>query len=75
MFWTYVIGAAGFALVFLISGALSVPRRWAVHLEAWLLQDRIATAFAALVVIATLMFVIRFVARLGRRPVRPAPLT
>ena len=75
MLWTYAVGAAGFTLMFLISGALSVPRRWAVHLEAWFLQDRIATAFAALVVIATLMFVFRFAAGLGRRPVRPAPST
>ena len=66
MLWTYVVGAAGFTLMFLISGALSVPRRWAVHLEAWLLQDRIATVFATLVVIATLMFVIRFATGLGR---------
>ncbi len=67
VFWSYVVGAAGFTLMFLISGALSVPRRWAVHLEAWFLQDRIATAFAVLVVAATLIFVIRFAFGLGRR--------
>ena len=33
-------GAAGFVLVFLISGAISIPRRWAVHYEEWVLQDR-----------------------------------
>ena len=73
--WIYIVGAAGFTLMFLVSGALSVPRRWAVHLEAWFLQDRIATAFAVLVVIATLIFVIRFIAGLMRRPMRPVPST
>lgn len=64
-FGSYVLGAAGFALMFLISGALSVPRRWAVHLPEWFLQDQIATAFAALVVGATVIFVVRFIARMG----------
>jgi len=73
--WTYVVGATGFTLMFLVSGALSVPRRWAVHLEAWFLQDRIATAFAVLVIVATLIFMIRFVTGLVSRPVQPAPLT
>jgi len=44
----------------------SIPRRWAVHYEDWLTHDRIGTAFGALVVMGTLLFVLRFVARLGR---------
>lgn len=71
--WIYVIGAVGFTLMFLISGALSVPRRWAVHLEAWFLQDRIATMFALLVIAATLIFVIRFASGLTHRPARSSP--
>ncbi|MGI9492071.1 MAG: cbb3-type cytochrome c oxidase subunit I [Geminicoccaceae bacterium] len=62
----FAVGAAGFTIMFLISGALSVPRRWAVHLEAWLLQDRIATIFALLAVVGALLLVLRFVMRLGR---------
>ena len=65
-FGAYCFGAAGFVLVFLISGAMSVPRRWAVHLPEWVLQDRIATAFAILVVLSTLVFVARYALRLGR---------
>ncbi len=60
-FITYVFGAVGFILVFLISGAASVPRRWAVHLPEWILQDRVGTIFAALVVLGTLGFVVRYV--------------
>ncbi len=66
VFWAYVLGGAGFVLMFLVSGALSVPRRWAVHLPEWHLQAQIATAFAALVVLAVTAFVLRYVARLGR---------
>ncbi|MDH3658658.1 MAG: cbb3-type cytochrome c oxidase subunit I [Alphaproteobacteria bacterium] len=62
----YAIGGAGFTVMFLISGAFSVPRRWAVHLEAWILQDRVATVFALLAVIGALLLVLRFVTRLGR---------
>ncbi|AUQ59322.1 putative cytochrome c oxidase subunit 1 [Phaeobacter inhibens] len=65
-FATYLAGAAGFVIVFLFSGAASIPRRWAVHYEEWLTHDRIGTAFSALVVLGTLIFVLRFVARLGR---------
>lgn len=65
-FATYFAGAAGFVIVFLFSGAASIPRRWAVHYQEWLTHDRIGTVFSALVVLGTLMFVLRFVARLGR---------
>jgi len=69
-FWTYVTGAVGFVLVFLVSGAASVPRRWAVHLPEWILQDRIGTVFAALVVVGALLFVLRFVTGLMRSDTR-----
>ncbi|WP_282610488.1 cbb3-type cytochrome c oxidase subunit I [Pelagibius sp. Alg239-R121] len=65
-FGTYLVGAAGFTMVFLISGALSVPRRWAVHLPGWILQDRIGTLFAALVVLSTLALVLKYAVGLGR---------
>lgn len=64
--YTYIAGAGGFTVMFLISGAMSVPRRWAVHLEDWLMQDRIATGFAVLAVLGALIFVIRFIGGLGR---------
>ena len=64
--YVYIAGAGGFTLMFLISGALSVPRRWAVHAEEWLLQDRIATVFALLAIIGALIFLLTYIARLGR---------
>lgn len=60
-FWTYLGGAIGFVMVFLVSGALSVPRRWAVHLPEWVFQDKVGTVFAALVVVGAILFVYRFV--------------
>ncbi len=65
-FSLYAVGGAGFALVFLVSGAMSIPRRWAVHLPDWVVQDRIATAFAALVVLSTLVIVLKYLFGLGR---------
>lgn len=65
-FWVYLSGGAGFVLMFLVSGALSVPRRWAVHLPEWHLQAQIASAFAALVILGVTVFVLRYLARLGR---------
>ncbi len=65
-FWLYLLGGAGFTLMFLISGALSIPRRWAVHVPEWFLQDRIAAAFGALVVLAALFFVSNYARGLGK---------
>jgi len=59
-FGTYVLGAAGFTIVFLISGAMSIPRRWAVHLPEWQFQDQIATFFGLLTLIAATFFVVKF---------------
>lgn len=66
-FWLYAGGGLAFVAMFLVSGALSVPRRWAVHLAEWQLQDRIATLAAALVILAVVVFLLRFVAGLMRR--------
>jgi cytochrome c oxidase subunit 1 len=60
-FGVYLAGGIGFTLMFLVSGAMSVPRRWAVHAEEWMLQDRIATAFALLVIVGALIFVVRYI--------------
>lgn len=60
-FFAYLVGGVGFTVIFLISGAASVPRRWAVHAPEWLLQDRIATGFALLVVLGAAMFLLRFI--------------
>jgi len=63
--WCYMLGGIGFVGMFLVSGRDSVPRRYAEHLEAWVSHGQIASAFAALVVLATTVFVLRFVFRLA----------
>lgn len=63
-FWGYVGGSVGFILVFLTAGAMSVPRRWAVHAPEWIAQDRIATVFALAIVLGATYFVARFAIRL-----------
>ena len=61
--WAYVLAVMAFVIVFLVSGALSVPRRWAVHLAPWIGLDRLGAAFAALTVAAALVFVVSFLRR------------
>ncbi|HAQ33245.1 MAG TPA: cytochrome C oxidase subunit I [Rhodospirillaceae bacterium] len=65
-FGAYVLGGFGFTVMFLISGAMSIPRRWAVHLPEWMLQDQIATAFGAVVVLSVVVFVLKYVGGLRR---------
>ena len=66
-FGAYLLGGVGFTVMFLVSGALSIPRRWAVHAPEWFLQDRIATAFGVLVLVGALLFVVTYMLRLMRR--------
>jgi cytochrome c oxidase subunit 1 len=47
--------------MFLWSGASSIPRRWAVHYEAWQLQSQVATVFAAVVILVTTLFIVGYV--------------
>lgn len=62
----YLVGGAGFTIMFLVAGAMSVPRRWAVHIEDWMLQDQIATGFAALAVAGAIVFVVNYVRGLSQ---------
>ncbi len=63
-FWGFMLGALGFVMMFLYSGAQSVPRRFAEHLPQWVPYDRIASVFVAVVVISVLVFVLRYFGRL-----------
>ena len=63
-FWIYLIGGAGFVLVFLTSGAASIPRRWAEHLPQWVLQSQLGAIFGALIVAGAAVFVGRYCAAL-----------
>jgi cytochrome c oxidase subunit I len=62
-FWMYVVGSLAFASAFLAAGALSVPRRWAVHLDPWLAVDRWGAVFALVVVAGATVFVTSFLRR------------
>lgn len=66
-FQAYLAGGFGFVLMFFWSGASSIPRRWAVHYDEWQLQSQIATVFAAVVILATTLFVLRYVTGLIRK--------
>jgi cytochrome c oxidase subunit 1 len=63
-FLAYLIGGAGVAVMFLVGGAMSVPRRWAAHLPEWFMQDRIGSLFAVISIVGTLILFGRFLARL-----------
>jgi cytochrome c oxidase subunit 1 len=42
---------------------MSVPRRWAVHLPEWVVQDRVGSLFAVLSIIGALVLLGRFMTR------------
>lgn len=53
-FAAYVIGGLGLVAMFLISGANSVPRRWAEHLVQWQSYSQLATVFAVITVLGAI---------------------
>lgn len=65
----FIAGGMGFVLMFLASGRASVPRRWAVHLPEWIGYDRIASAFALVILLSATTIVLGALTRL---PVRRA---
>ncbi len=74
--WVFAVATLGFTLSFLYSGKASVPRRYAAHLAEWVPYDRVATVFAAVVIAAVLVFILRFLSRLriAALDVQRAPL-
>jgi cytochrome c oxidase subunit 1 len=62
-FWMYVVGTFGFAGSFLAAGAVSVPRRWAVHDAPWRPYDLVGAVFALIVVLGAIAFVAAFLRR------------
>jgi cytochrome c oxidase subunit 1 len=62
-FLAYLVGGAGIAVMFLIGGTMSVPRRWAVHLPQWFMQDRVGAAFALISIIGALVLLGRYLVR------------
>jgi len=64
-FWLYLMGGTVFVLAFLWAGSSSVPRRYAVHLPAWLPYDRIGSIGAGVAVLGALILVVRFLLGVG----------
>jgi cytochrome c oxidase subunit 1 len=64
-FWLYLVGGAIFVLAFLAAGSASVPRRYAVHLPAWLPYDRVGSIGAVIAFAGALLLVVQFLAGLG----------
>lgn len=62
----YSVAALGFVTMFLLGGANSVPRRWAVHLAEWMVYDQWAAVFAIVVNLLALVFILRYLGRLPR---------
>ncbi|MBW7920939.1 MAG: cbb3-type cytochrome c oxidase subunit I [Rubellimicrobium sp.] len=62
----YAVAGLGFVTMFLLGGANSVPRRWAVHLAEWMVYDQWAAVFAIIVTLMATLFVLRYLARLPR---------
>jgi cytochrome c oxidase subunit I len=61
----YAIGGFGFAAVFLVSGAMSVPRRWAAHLPEWQFQDQLGSIFAVATILGVGIIVVPMIKRLA----------
>lgn len=62
---TYFLGGLGFVIAFLVAGASSVPRRWAVHEADWMGINQVSVVFALLAIAGATMFLVRFVRRTG----------
>ncbi|MGD8925343.1 MAG: cbb3-type cytochrome c oxidase subunit I [Thioalkalispiraceae bacterium] len=65
-FWVFLISAILFVFMFLYSGFVSVPRRWAEHIAAWVPLDQLATLFGLVVLLSMLVFIVNLLGRLGR---------
>ncbi|MBR1225123.1 cbb3-type cytochrome c oxidase subunit I [Bradyrhizobium sp. AUGA SZCCT0176] len=63
-FTIYLLGGMGFAIVFLVSGASSIPRRWATHLPEWHLQDQVGSLFALAAILGVGIIVLPITKRL-----------
>ena len=63
-FVVYFVGAMGLILTFLASGADSVPRRWAEHMEDWQYLSQLGAISGGLILVGFLIFTGRNLIRL-----------
>ena len=68
-FFAYTAGTLVFVMAFLAAGQASVARRFAVHLPEWTPYDKAGSIAAIVIVSAMLVFAVRIVSALMRRPV------
>jgi len=68
MFALYLAGALVFLFGFLDGGRVSVPRRMAEHLDAWLFTDQVGAVGGLLVLLAMLYFAAQLTAGLLQTP-------
>ena len=59
----YLLGGIGFTMAFLVGGASSIPRRWAVHAPEWIGNDHVSVLFAALTILGAVAFLTRYLVR------------
>lgn len=71
MLWTFAISTFTYALIFLMSGQASIPRRMAVHLPQWVWYSQLGSLFAAGVVLSSMVIVARALAGIIK-PAKPA---
>ncbi len=64
MFWVYGVAGLVFCLFLLLGGSSSVPRRFAVHAQEWLMLTQIGAVAAVLVLLAALYLGIKLLSRL-----------
>jgi cytochrome c oxidase subunit I len=58
---TYFIFFTGLTGSFLYAGKISAPRRWAEHLPQWTASDQVGALCGIFIIIASLIFTIRFI--------------
>ncbi len=62
-FAVYLAGGLGLTIGFLVAGAASIPRRWAVHSAEWMSHDRVAALFAVAAIAGATLFFAHFIGR------------
>ena len=62
--WLYGLGSAGFLLMFFLSGANSVPRRYATYLPDWHTYPTVAVVFVLILTVGLLILTLEMLGRL-----------
>lgn len=60
-FWCYALAMTSISMQFLVSGAISTPRRWATHFPEWMAPALFGAVAGVFLIIATTIFIIHFV--------------